>query len=259
MTAFDLSGQVAVITGSSRGIGFAIANLMATYGATVIISSRKKDACDLAAAKINAAFDGEERAVAIAASLSDQDQLAHLIAETRRRFGRIDCLVCNAASNPYYGPLLKIDDDRFSKIINNNVMANIRLSAMVVPSMRERRSGSIIIISSIGALMGSDMIGAYNISKAADLQLVRNLAVELGDSQITVNAILPGAIRTDFSKALWENNSAAASLCKRIPLGRIGAPEDIAGATVFLASSAGRYMTGQSIIIDGGAAIAGLS
>lgn len=256
MELFDLTGKVAIITGSSRGIGRSIAETYVAAGARVVISSRKQDACDEVAAAINAQH-GEECAIAIAASISDKAGLQHLVDETRRQLGRIDLLVCNAASNPYYGPMAGINDDQFRKIFDNNVLANHWLISMVSPEMIERKEGAIIIISSIGGLIGSDVIGAYNISKAADFQLVRNLAIELGPHNIRINAIAPGVIRTDFARALWEDPAAEAALRRATPLGRIGEPEDIAGTAVFLAAKAGRYITGQSIVVDGGSTIKG--
>ena len=256
MRLFDLSGRTAIITGSSRGIGRAIAEAFADAGANVVISSRKQDACDEVAAAINERC-GAERAVAIAASISEKDALEALVEQTRERFGQIDTLVCNAASNPYYGPMSGITDEQFRKIFDNNVLANHWLITMVAPEMKQRNDGSIIIVSSIGGLIGSDVIGAYNVSKAADLQLVRNLAIEFGPHNIRVNAIAPGVIRTDFARALWEDPKAEAELKRVTPLGRIGEPENIAGAAMFLASRAGEYVTGQSIVVDGGTTIKG--
>lgn len=253
---FDLTGKVAIVTGSSRGIGRAIAQACAAAGARVVISSRKQPACQAVADAINAEY-GEERAIAIAASISEKPALEALVSETRRRFGQIDLLVCNAASNPYYGPMAGISDEQFRKIFENNVLANHWLITMVAPEMVERRDGSIIIISSIGGLIGSDVIGAYNVSKAADFQLVRNLATELGQHNVRVNAIAPGVIRTDFARALWEDPEAEAALRRATPLGRIGEPEEIAGTAVFLASKAGAYITGQAIVVDGGSTIKG--
>lgn len=256
MELFDLTGKVAIITGSSRGIGRAIAEAYAAAGATVVISSRTQSACDEVAAAINAEH-GEGRAVGIAASISDKQALDAMVAETRHRFGHIDLLVCNAATNPYYGPMAGITDDQFRKIFENNVLANHWLIGMVTPEMIERKGGAIIIVSSIGGLRGSNTIGAYNVSKAADFQLVRNLAVEFGPHNIRVNAISPGVIRTDFARALWDNPEAEAALRKATPLGRIGEPQDIAGAALFLASAAGAYVTGQNIVVDGGAMVTG--
>jgi NAD(P)-dependent dehydrogenase (short-subunit alcohol dehydrogenase family) len=250
MSLFDLTGKVAVITGSSRGIGRAIAEAMADQGAKVVISSRKAEACQEVADSINARHP--DVAIVVPASISSKDALQNLVDETRRRLGRIDILVCNAASNPYYGPMGGISDDQFRKILENNVIANHWLIQMVAPEMIERRSGSILIVSSIGGLKASAVIGAYNISKAADFQLARNLAAEFGPHQVRVNCIAPGLIRTDFAKALWENPDTLKAVTAHTPLQRIGEPEEIAGAAVFLASDASTFVTGQAIVVDGG-------
>ncbi len=254
MSQFDLHGQVAIITGSSRGIGKASAWELAEHGAKVVISSRKQDACDEVAAEINGKY-GEGTAIAVAANISDKAGLQHLVDETRRAFGKVDILVCNAASNPYYGPQEGIADEQFRKILDNNIVSNHWLISMVVPEMRERKSGSIIIISSIGGIRGTAVIGAYAISKAADMQLARNLAHEYGPFNVRVNCIAPGLIRTDFARALWENEAAVNARNATTPLRRIGEPEEIAGAVVFLASQASAFMTGQTIVIDGGVTI----
>jgi len=251
---FDLTGKVAIVTGSSRGIGLAIAAALAEHGCKVVISSRKQDACDEVAHAINAQH-GEGTAIAVAASISDKDALQNLVDETRRQFGRTDILVCNAASNPYYGPMAGISDDQFRKILDNNVIANHWLISMAAPEMLERGEGSIIIVSSIGGLTSSTMIGAYNISKAADFQLARNLAAEFGPKGVRVNCIAPGLIKTDFARALWENPDTLKAVTKTTPLRRIGEPHEIAGAAVYLASPASSFMTGQTIIVDGGSTI----
>jgi NAD(P)-dependent dehydrogenase (short-subunit alcohol dehydrogenase family) len=250
MSLFDLSGKVAVITGSSRGIGRAIAEAMADQGAKVVISSRKAEACQEVADAINAKHP--DAAIVVPASISSKEALQNLVDETSRRLGRIDILVCNAASNPYYGPMGGISDDQFRKILENNVIANHWLIQMVAPEMIERRSGSIVIVSSIGGLKASAVIGAYNISKAADFQLARNLAAEFGPHQVRVNCIAPGLIRTDFAKALWENPDTLKMVIAYTPLQRIGEPHEIAGAAVFLASDASTFVTGQAIVVDGG-------
>ncbi len=251
---FDLTGKVAIVTGSSRGIGLAIAAAMAEHGAKVVISSRKQDSCEEVAHAINAQH-GDERAIAVAANISSKDDLQHLVDETRRAFGRIDVLVCNAASNPYYGPMAGISDDQFRKILENNVIANHWLISMVAPEMLEREEGSIIIVSSIGGLTSSTMIGAYNISKAADFQLARNLAAEFGPKKVRVNCIAPGLVKTDFARALWENPETLKAVTRSTPLRRIGEPHEIAGAAVYLASPASTFMTGQTMIVDGGSTI----
>ncbi|HEV2746999.1 MAG TPA: SDR family oxidoreductase [Allosphingosinicella sp.] len=254
MSLFDLSGKVAIITGSSRGIGRAIAEAMADHGAKVVISSRKAEACAEAAKAINDKH-GDGAAIVVPANISSKQELKHLVDETRARLGRIDVLVCNAASNPYYGPMAGIADEQFRKILENNVIANHWLIAMVAPEMIERKQGSIVIVSSIGGLTSSTMIGAYNISKAADFQLARNLAAEFGPAGVRVNCIAPGLVRTDFARALWENPDTLKAVTRSTPLRRIGEPHEIAGAAVFLASPASTFMTGQAVIVDGGSTI----
>ncbi|MEY2993837.1 MAG: hypothetical protein RL357_772 [Pseudomonadota bacterium] len=254
MELFNLSGQVALITGSSRGIGKAIAIRMAEHGAKVVVSSRKLDACQQVVEEINQRH-GEERAIACAANISSKSDLQSLVDATVAKWGRIDTLVCNAASNPYYGPMAGISDEQFRKVLDNNIVANHWLISMVAPQMRQRRAGSIVIVSSIGGLRGSPIIGAYCISKAADMQLARNLAVEFGPDNVRVNCIAPGLIKTDFAKALWEDEKLLAERNQTTPLRRIGEPDEIAGAAVYLASPASRFMTGQSLVIDGGVTI----
>ncbi|MEH3144824.1 MAG: SDR family oxidoreductase [Methylobacterium frigidaeris] len=254
MSLFDLSGRVAVVTGSSRGIGRAIAERLAEHGARVVVSSRKEEACRAVADAINARH-GEGRADVIAASISSKPDLERLVRVTEERHGRIDVLVCNAASNPYYGPMSGIADEQFRKILDNNVIASNWLVSFVAPGMIARRDGAIILVSSVGGLKGSGVIGAYNVSKAADFQLARNLAVELGPHNVRVNCIAPGLVQTDFARALWENPQTRDAYLSRTPLARIGQPDEIAGAAVFLASPAGAFMTGQSIVIDGGQTI----
>ncbi len=252
---FDLGGKVALITGSTKGIGKAIAQELARHGARVVISSRKADACDAVAGAINAELAGAP-AIAIPAHIGERAELERLVAETRRRIGPIDVLVCNAAVNPYFGPSKDIPDSAFDKIMSVNIRSNHWLAHLVLPEMVERKDGVIIIVSSVGGLRGSTDLGAYAISKAADLQLVRNLACEYGPHNIRVNAISPGLIRTDFARALWEDPANLARRTAHDPLRRIGEPEEIAGAAVFLASRAGAFTTGQNLVIDGGSTIA---
>jgi NAD(P)-dependent dehydrogenase (short-subunit alcohol dehydrogenase family) len=251
MSLFDMTGQVAVITGSSRGIGKAIAEEMAEQGAKVVISSRKLDVCEEVAAAINAKH-GAGTAIAVTANISSKESLQNLVAETRKAFGKITALVCNAASNPHYGPSSEISDEQFRKIMDNNILSNHWLTHMVAPEMLERGEGSITIISSVGGIKGSTVIGAYCISKAADMQMARNLADEFGPRGVRVNCIAPGLIRTDFAKALTDNPEILATSTRRSSLRRIGEPDEIAGAAVFLASKAGGFTTGQTIVIDGG-------
>ena len=251
MKLFDLSGKIALITGSSRGIGKSIAQQMAAHGAKVVISSRKAPACDEVADAINAEH-GEGTAIAVAASISSKEDLQGLVRTTNEQLGEVDILVCNAASNPYYGPMEGIADEQFEKILSNNVISNHWLIQQVAPGMRNRKEGAIIIVSSIGGMIGSTTIGAYNISKAADFQLARNLAAEFGVDNVRVNCIAPGLIKTDFARALWEDPKNLELVTATAPLKRIGLPEEVAGAAVFLAAPAGNFVTGQSIVVDGG-------
>jgi NAD(P)-dependent dehydrogenase (short-subunit alcohol dehydrogenase family) len=248
---FDLTGKTAIVTGSSRGIGKAIAHRLAEHGANVAVSSRKMDACEQAAGEINQAV-GRKAAAAIPANIADKAALQHLADETRRVFGQVDILVCNAASNPYFGPMENISDEQFSKILQNNIISNHWLITMCAPEMRQRKDGAIVIISSIGGLRASPVIGAYNISKAADMQLARNLALEFGGDNVRVNTIAPGLVQTDFAKALWDNPEILKAYTAHSCLRRIGQPDEIAGMAVLLASKAGAFTTGQTFVIDGG-------
>jgi NAD(P)-dependent dehydrogenase (short-subunit alcohol dehydrogenase family) len=254
MSLFDLTNKTAIITGSSRGIGRAIAEEMAAHGANVVISSRKEEACQQVADAINAK-DAPGRALPIAANISSKEALERLVQQTRDVFGRIDVLVCNAATNPYYGPMSGISDDQFRKILDNNLLANHWLIQMIAPEMLERRAGSIIIVSSIGGLTSSTTIGAYNISKAADFQLARNLSSEFGPLGVRVNCIAPGLVRTDFARALWEDPDTLKLMTRYVPLRRIGEPREIAGTAIYLASDASTFVTGQILVVDGGATV----
>jgi NAD(P)-dependent dehydrogenase (short-subunit alcohol dehydrogenase family) len=257
---FDLSGKTAIITGSTRGIGKALAEHYALHGANVVISSRTAEACDAVAAEINArgqGRDGHGKAVAIPASISSKDAMAEMVAKSREAFGPIDILVANAASNPYYGPAGGINDEQFRKVLDNNILSNHWLAQMVLPDMIERKDGAIIIVSSIGGLKGSETIGAYGISKAADMQIARNYAVEYGRHNVRTNCIAPGLIRTDFAKALWDNPAAEERFNTSHPMRRMGLSEDLAGAALLLGSRAGAYINGQTLVVDGGSTIAG--
>ncbi|HTX48222.1 MAG TPA: SDR family oxidoreductase [Caulobacteraceae bacterium] len=248
---FDLTGKVAIVTGSTKGIGKAIAERLAEHGAKVAISSRKAPAVDEVTAQINAKYPGH--AIGVPCNISSKDALQNLVDETRKAFGHVDILICNAASNPYYGPMSGISDEAFRKILDNNIVSNNWLIQMVAPEMKERKDGSIIIISSVGGLRGTPVIGVYAISKAADMQMARNLAQELSPSNIRVNCIAPGLVKTDFARALWDTPEAERRSSVGTPLRRLGDPDDIAGAAVFLAGKSGAWMTGQTIVVDGGA------
>ncbi|MFM1565841.1 MAG: SDR family NAD(P)-dependent oxidoreductase [SAR86 cluster bacterium] len=250
---FDLTGKSAIITGSSKGIGKSIAMQMALQGAKVVVSSRKVDVCEETAKEINAACEGKDgEAIVIPCNISDKAAMQMLVDETRNQFGKVDILVCNAATNPFFGSLLDIPEEAFDKVMNNNIKSNHLLCNMVLPEMIERKDGNIIIVSSVGGLRGSSVLGAYDISKAADIMLVKNLAIEFGPHNVRTNAIAPGLFRTDFAKALWENPDILKQSTATCPLRRIGEPDEIGGAAVFLASSAGSFVNGHTLVIDGG-------
>ncbi|MBN8494933.1 MAG: SDR family oxidoreductase [Burkholderiales bacterium] len=254
MNLFSLTGKVAIVTGSSRGIGKAIAERLAEHGAKVAISSRKLEPCQQVADALNAKH-GAGTAIAVAANISQKEALQQLVDQTVQQLGPVDVLVCNAASNPYYGPMAGISDEQFRKVLDNNIVSNHWLINMVAPGMMQRRNGSIVIVSSIGGLRGSPIIGAYCISKAADMQLARNLAVEFGPHNVRVNCIAPGLIKTDFARALWEDPKLLEARNAETPLRRIGEPDEIAGAAVYLAAPASAFMTGQTVVVDGGVTI----
>jgi NAD(P)-dependent dehydrogenase (short-subunit alcohol dehydrogenase family) len=253
MSQFDMTGKVAIITGSSRGIGEAIAHEMADHGAKVVITSRNLEPCQAVADAINAKHP--DAAIAVASTLSSKESLQAMIDAGRSAFGQIDVLVCNAASNPHYGPMATITDEQFRKTLDNNIVAQHWLITMVAPDMRARKSGSIILISSIGGLRGTPIIGAYGITKAADIQMAKNLAREFGPDNVRINCIAPGLVKTDFARGLWENPENLKHSLAGACLARIGEPHEIAGAAVFLASEASSFMTGQTIVIDGGVVV----
>ncbi|NOX50024.1 MAG: SDR family oxidoreductase [Gammaproteobacteria bacterium] len=248
---FDLTGQVAIVTGASKGIGRCMAMALAEHGSKVAVSSRKLDQCERVVEEINAAC-GEQRAIAVACNIGYKDQLQALVDETRARLGAIDTLVANAGINPFYGSMSDIPDDAFDKIMASNVRSNHWLCQMVIADMAEKGRGSIMITSSTGAFAGSETIGTYNISKIADIGLIRNLALEWGPKGIRANAICPGLVRTDFAKALWDNPEAAARVNDQTPLRRFGEAEDFKGIAVYLASDASAFVTGQAITLCGG-------
>ena len=248
---FDLTGQVAVITGSSRGIGRATAECMARAGAKVVVSSRKPAACQAVADAITAS-GGE--AMVVPCNVSEKDQLQNLIDQTVARFGRLDILVCNAAVNPYFGPMAKMPDEAYDKIMHSNVRSNFWLCNMAAPHMVASGGGSIIIVSSIGGRQGSPTLAVYGMSKAADSSLAMSLAVEWGADGIRANCIAPGLIKTDFSKALWQNEKLLHHVEQGTPARRMGEPADIGGVAVFLASRAtARHRTDS--VVDGGITI----
>lgn len=249
---FDLKDRVAIVTGSTKGIGKAIAVSFAEAGAQVVVSSRKPDMCDAVAKEIREAGGV---ALPVPCHVGRPDDLERLVDETLKAFGTIDILVCNAATNPVYGPMASADDAAFDKIMQTNVRSVFQLCNRVCPLMAEKKSGSVIVISSIAGMRGNAEIGLYGVSKAAEAGLVRNLAVEWGPSGIRANAISPGLIRTDFAKALLEDPVRLDRATHRTPLRRIGEPADIAGVALFLASDAAAYVTGQNIVADGGETI----
>ena len=254
MNEFSLEGKTAIVTGGSKGIGRAIASSMARAGANVVITSRKAEACDEAVEAIEA---GGGSAVAVPCNISHLDALPDLVAGAEDAFGQIDILVGNAAANPHYGPSTTIEEPAFDKIIDTNVKANLWLAKLVLPKMAQRRNGAIIFVSSIGGRRGNDDIGTYGVSKAAVEALARNLAVGWGPHNVRVNCIAPGLVKTDFARALWDDPDKLKRAEAAYPLRRIGDPEDIGGIATFLASDAARFITGQTIVADGGITISG--
>jgi NAD(P)-dependent dehydrogenase (short-subunit alcohol dehydrogenase family) len=254
---FDLTGKVALVTGSTRGIGRSIAEELARAGAKVCISSRKQDACEETRKALET--QGFE-VIAQPCNVARKEELQALVDATRKQWGHIDIVVANAASNPYYGPLTGIADDAFDKIMHNNVKSVLWLAGMTLPAMgeraaKEKSSGCFIVVGSIGGLKANTVIGAYGMSKAADHHLVRNLAAEWGPKNVRVNAIAPGLVKTEFARALWEDEARARERIQATPLRRLGEPRDIGGIAVFLASDAAAFVTGQCIVADGGVTI----
>jgi NAD(P)-dependent dehydrogenase (short-subunit alcohol dehydrogenase family) len=250
---FSLGGKVAIVTGSSRGIGRASAEAMARLGAKVVISSRKAEACEAVAHGIRQ--QGGEASV-IACNISRKAEVEALVAAALAAHGHIDILVCNAAINPVYGPLGGLTDEAFDKVMGTNVRSNLWLCNLVIPGMAERGDGAVVIVSSIAGLRGTGALGAYGISKAADFALARNLAVEWGPRNVRVNCVAPGLVKTDFARALWENPETLAKRTATTPLRRIGEADEIGPIVAFLASPAARFITGQVIVADGGVTIA---
>ncbi|HVE21503.1 MAG TPA: SDR family oxidoreductase [Acidocella sp.] len=251
---FRLDGKVAIVTGSSRGIGRAIAETMAAYGAAMVISSRKLDACEAARDAIIAQGG---KAIALRCNTSSRDDLAALLRATLEEFGRLDAVVANVAANPYFGPLSGISDGAWDKIMAVNLKSTLWLANLALPEIARQGGGSFTLVSSIGALRGSTATPAYNISKLAEIGLMQNLAVEWGPKNIRVNAILPGLVKTDFARALWDNPALLKDVEAATPLGRIGAPQDIGAVGAFLAMPAAAYINGHALTVDGGFTIAG--
>ncbi|GAB2561566.1 glucose 1-dehydrogenase [Spirosoma areae] len=249
---FDLTGKVAVITGASKGIGEDMARVFARFGAKVVVSSRKQDACDALANDIRA--QGGD-ATGFAAHVGDMDQLRLLVDKTIAVYGGIDILVNNAASNPVFGPSLDCDGAAFDKIMQANVKAPFELSKLCYPSMKARGGGSIIMVSSIAGHTPDPGLGIYSVSKASLNMLTKVLAKEWGPDGIRVNAICPGLIKTKFSQALWQDDKMLDHFTQRIPIARMGTADEISPLALFLASNASSYSTGSLFYADGGTVI----
>jgi len=249
---FRLDGRVALVTGASRGIGSAIAEVLAEQGARVVISSRKQADLDAEAERINARFP--ETTVAIAAHAGKTEDLQHLVDEAMSRFSRIDILVNNAATNPFFGPVLGADLAVWDKTFEVNVRGIFQLTKLVYEASMERNGGAVINIASTGGIRPGLGLGVYNVTKAAVIHLTRQLALELG-GKVRVNAVAPGLIKTRFAEALWANEAILERVLASNPMGRIGVPDEIAGAVAFLASDAASYINGEVIVIDGGGGV----
>ena len=246
---FDLTGRVALVTGGSRGIGGAIAMALAEQGAHVVVSSRKQADLDDEAGRINERFP--EHAVAIAAHAGREEDLSRLVQETMERFSRIDILVNNAGTNPYMGPVLGADLAIWDKTFEVNLRGYFLLTKLVYEASMEQRGGSIVNVASIGGLRPGIGLGVYNITKAGVIMLTRQLAREIG-GKVRVNAVAPGLVKTRFAEALWGNEAILERVLSSNPMGRIGTPDEVASAVVFLASDAASYVNGEVIVIDGG-------
>lgn len=254
LNPFSLDGKVAIVTGGSKGIGLSIAHHLAAMGAKVAIASRKIDACQAAVKEIE---DAGGEAIAVACNISRRDECEALVAKAREKWGRLDIFVANAAVNPVYGPMADLSDEAFNKVMTSNVHSAIWFANAAMPHMAEAGGGAFIIVSSIGGLRGSATLGAYGISKTADVGVTRSLAVEWGPKNITVNCIMPGLVKTDFARALWENETLRDDRIARTPVRRLGEPEDIGGVAAFLAGPSARFLTGEVIVVDGGTTIVG--
>jgi NAD(P)-dependent dehydrogenase (short-subunit alcohol dehydrogenase family) len=254
-TSYDLTGKVAIITGASRGIGQSIAEHFAQAGAKVVLASRKQESLDEVAAVINA---NGGQALAIAAHTGQKNTLTELVSKTVEAWGKVDILVNNAATNPYFGPVLDAEDSLWQKTIEVNIMGNVWLCQAVVPIMRQNGGGSIVNVASIAGIRPGNMQGIYSMTKAGIISLTQTLAMELGADKIRVNAIAPGLVQTYFAKTLWENESINKQVIARTPLGRIGQPDEIAAIALWLASDMSSFSTGATYVVDGGLTLGSL-
>jgi len=246
---FDLSGRVALVTGASRGIGGAIAEILAEHGASVVLSSRKQADLDAEAERINSRYP--ERAVPIAAHAGRPEELERLVGDVMERFSRIDILVNNAATNPYMGPVMGAELAAWDKTFEVNLRGVFVLTRLVYAAWLEAHGGAIVNIASIGGLRPGIGLGIYNVTKAGIIMLTRQLAREMGGN-VRVNAVAPGVIKTRFAEALWGNEAILERILAQNPLGRIGMPEEVAAAVLFLASDAASYVNGEVLVVDGG-------
>jgi NAD(P)-dependent dehydrogenase (short-subunit alcohol dehydrogenase family) len=249
-----LENKIAVITGGSRGIGLAIAESYLREGATVVIASGKQEALDEAAAELRQKTSGT--VLPVAAHTGDPDAVQALVARTVQEFGRVDILVNNAATNPHFGPLIDADAGQWQKTLEVNVMGYFYMCKFAAESMQKTGGGKIINMASIVAFEPGFMMGVYSVTKAAIVMMTKSFAQELATDNIQVNAIAPGFIKTKFSRALWDNEDINQRIIDHTPAARMGEPEEIAGAALFLASDESSFMTGQTLIIDGGVTLA---
>ena len=246
---FDLRGKVAIVTGSSRGLGLASAAGMAAHGARVVISGRKADACDAAVAQIEAA-GGE--AMAVPCNIGRKEEVQHLVGAALAKWGRIDIVMANAAIHPWVGSVLDLKDETFNKFMQVNVQSHIWLAQLTVPGMLERGYGRFIVVASVVGLLGDPVTGTYGLTKAADMQFVRNMATEFASRGVTANCIAPGTFKTEMARSQWENEALVKWYSERNPSKRFGEVQEIAGLAVLLASPSGGYINGQTIAVDGG-------
>lgn len=247
---FSLAGKVAIVTGGSRGIGRSIAVALAEAGADVCVAARKVEALEESVAAVRATG---RKGLAVPTNVRDMDALQNLVNETKSQLGRIDILINNAATNPVFGPIANIDERAWDTTMNTNVKSAFFLSKMVREAIKEHgEGGSIINVSSTGGFRASGGLGTYSVSKAAIIMLTQVCAKEWGVDGIRVNCIAPGLIKTEFSRALWDNEAVLKNSLTQSPLRRIGDPDEMAGACVYFASQASSFTTGQTLILDGG-------